>query len=155
VARDFILRLIEQMATMLAALMNRRRAGEIIEAREDLENTCARTVGLTLSNVKELAPEALTRLLERSGALKITRAVMLAELLLLDADWKEQDSPEKDVLPNYVHAFCLLADSLDSLSAEEEAFFRPKLDRAAGKLGALANHPYINERLRKFGLAEA
>lgn len=151
-ARDFILRLIEQMATMLAALMNRRRAGEVIQAREDLENTCVRTVGLTLTNVKELAPEAVAQILQKSGALSITRSVMLAELLLLDADWKEKDSPEKDVLPNYVHAFCLLADSLESLSAEETAFFRPKLDLAASKLSHLENHPYINERMKKFGI---
>src|SRR5256885_16601193 len=42
-ARDYILRLIEQLATLLAALISRRKAGETIQAREDLENTSVRT----------------------------------------------------------------------------------------------------------------
>lgn len=149
-ARDYILRLIEQMATLLAALMDRRRSGEVVEAREDLENTCVRTIGLPLSTLKTLAPEAISQLLEKSGALRVTRAVTLAELFLLDASWKEADAvPDVQVLPNYVHAFCLLADSMESLSAEEQQFFRPKLLRAAEKLGNLRDHPYLNERFSR------
>ena len=66
-ARDYILRLIEQIATMLAALMSRREAGEIIAAREDLENTCVRMVGFTLTEIKGLAPEEVAKILERSA----------------------------------------------------------------------------------------
>src|SRR5688572_33335960 len=107
-ARDYILRLIEQIATMVAALLNRRQAGEIIEAREDLENHCVRTIGFTLSEIKLLAPEEVARILEKSGAMRITRALMVAELLMLDAQWHEEDRSTEDRMPNYVHAFCLI-----------------------------------------------
>jgi hypothetical protein len=149
-ARDYILRLIEQIATMIAALMSRRKAGEIIQAREDLENHCVRTIGFTLSEIKSLSPEEVAGILEKSGALRITRALMVAELLMLDAQWHEEDRLAEDRMPNYVHAFCLIADSLETLRAEEQTVFRAKLGTLAEKLGPLREHPYIAERISKF-----
>jgi hypothetical protein len=152
VARDYILRLIEQLATMLAALINRRRAGEVIQAREDLENTSIRTLGFTLSEIKGLAPEEVAKILDRSGALRVTRAMILSELLRLDAQWHQEDRTSDQLMPNYVHAFCLVADSLDSLSSDEQPHFRARLVSYAEKLGELRDHPYISERLSKLEL---
>src|SRR6476661_787325 len=115
-ARDYILRLIEQLATMLAALLSKRKAGDTIRAREDLENTSVRTIGFTLSEIKLLAPEEVARILDRSGALRVTRSFILSELLLLDAQWHEEDRTADQLTPNYVHAFCLMADSIDLLN---------------------------------------
>ena len=148
-ARDYILRLIEQMATMLAALINRRRAGEVVQAREDLENTCVRTIGFTLSEIKSLAPEEVARILDRSGALRLTRAMILSELLRLDAEWHQEDRTNEQLMPNYVHAFCLVADSIDMLSSDEQPHFRARLATYAEKLGELREHPYLSERLTK------
>ena len=148
-ARDYILRLIEQLATMLAALISRRKAGEVIQAREDLENTSVRTVGFTLSEIKNLAPEEVARILDRSGAMRVTRSFILSELLLLDAQWHEEDRTAEQLMPNYVHAVCLMADSIDSLNSEEQPHFRAKLVSAAERLGELREHPYIAERLAK------
>lgn len=148
-ARDYVLRLIEQMATMLAALMQRRRAGEVVQAREDLENTSVRTVGFTLSELKRISPEEVARILDQAGALRVTRAVTLAELFLLDAQWHEEDRTAEELMPNYVHAVCLLADSMEALSHEERAHFKARLGLAAAKLGELRNHPYISERLAR------
>src|SRR4051812_22436572 len=97
-ALDYVLRLVEQMATMLAALIARRKAGEVVQAREDLENTTLRTVGFTLTEIKGLAPEEVARILDRSGALRVPKAVTLAELLLLDAQWHEDDRPTEKLM---------------------------------------------------------
>jgi hypothetical protein len=149
-ARDYILRLIEQLATMVAAFISRRKAGETIQAREDLENTSVRTIGFTLSEIKGLAPEEVARILNRSGALRVTRALILAELLRLDAEWHQEDRTGDQLTANYVHAFCLTADSIDSLSLDEQPHFRARLASYAEKLGDLRNHPYIAERLARF-----
>jgi hypothetical protein len=148
-ARDYILRLIEQIATMIAALLSRRKAGEIIQAREDLENQCVRTIGFTLSEIKSLSPEEVAKILDKSGALQVTRALILAELLMLDAQWHEEDRSAEDLMPNYVHALCLIADSLETLSKDEQTVFRAKLASIAEKLGPLRKHPYIAERISK------
>ena len=149
VARDYILRMIEQLATMLAALLNRRQAGEVIQAREDLENHCIRTIGFTLSEIKGLAPEEVAKILDRSGALRVTRAMILSELLRLDAEWHQEDRTSEQLMPNYVHALCLVADSIDSLAADEQPHFRAKLAGYAEKMGELRSHPYIAERMCK------
>jgi hypothetical protein len=153
-ARDYILRLIEQIATMLEALISRRKAGDIIAAREDLENTSVRTVGFTLSEIKGLSPEEVAKILERSGALRVARAITLSELLLLDAQWHQEDRTDEQLMPNYVHAVCLLADSLELLSSDERAHFRARMATAAEKLGALRNHPYVRERLARYEITD-
>jgi hypothetical protein len=147
--------MIEQLATMLAALLNRRQAGEVIQAREDLENQCIRTIGFTLSEIKGLAPEEVAKILDRSGALRVTRAMILSELLRLDAEWHQEDRTSEQLMPNYVHAFCLVADSIDSLAADEQPHFRAKLASYAEKMGELRSHPYIAERMSKLGGTEA
>lgn len=139
---------------MLATLINRRKAGESIQAREDLENTCVRTIGFTLSEIKSLAPEEVSRILDRSGALRVTRALILSELLRLDAEWHEEDRTSDQLTPNYVHAFCLVADTLDSLSLDEQPHFRARLATYAEKLGELRQHPYIAERIAKYDVAD-
>lgn len=135
---------------MIAALISRRKAGDVIQAREDLENTSVRTIGFTLSEIKSLAPEEVARILDRSGSLRVTRALILSELLRLDAEWHEEDRTSEALTPNYVHAFCLVADCLDLLSSDEQPHFRARLATYAEKLGELRNHPYIAERLAKF-----
>jgi hypothetical protein len=52
-------------------------------------------------------------------------------------------------MPNYVHAFCLIADSLETLSSDEQPAFRAKLATLAEKLGPLRDHPYLAERISK------
>ncbi len=149
-ARDFVMRMIEQMATLLAGLLDRRRAGEVIEAREDLENLCLRSSGRTLAEIKILAPEEVAKIMDRAGALKIMRSLTVAELLLLDAQWHEADRTEEQLTPNYAHAVCLIADAMEGLGTEEQAHFRAKLANAAGKLGELVRHPYIEQRLARW-----
>jgi hypothetical protein len=139
------MRMIEQIAAMLASIMGKRAAGKVVEAETELESAVIALVGLPFSKLKELSPEALRDRLNQSGGLRELRAIKLAELLLLDAQW--QKGGASDVLPNKVHAFCLLADSLSALSSEEESFFRKKLEAIAQDLGELRKHPYIRERL--------
>ena len=146
-ARDYILRLIEQMATMLAGLLARRKAGEVIQAREDLENLSVRSSGFTLSELKNLAPEEVAKIMQRAGSLQIIRSFTLAELLLLDAKWHEEDRTSGELLPNYVHAFCLIADWMETLGKEDLEHYRVKLAQIAEKLGDLKQHPYIAPRL--------
>jgi hypothetical protein len=154
-ARDYILRMVEQIAAMLASIIAKKQAGQIAEAGVELENTCLQTIGLNLADLKRLSPESVAGLLNNAGALRPVRAVMLAELLLADAELHEA---HPNVVPpvefNYVHAFCLLADAIGALTTEEQAFYRVKLDMLAERLGDLKEHPYIKERLRDYGTAK-
>jgi hypothetical protein len=150
---DYIMRLIRQISAALAGIIAKQKGGNLVEAREELATTCVLTIGVTLAQIKQLSPEAVAELLNKTGASRHLRAVTLAELLLLDAEVNPTAGEPSPPSANQVHAFCLLADSMSALNREEQATYRPKLDRLADQLGELRTHPYIKERIRDFGTA--
>jgi hypothetical protein len=148
------MRLIRQISAALAGIIAKQKGGNLIEAREELATTCVLTIGVTLAQLKQLSPEAVAELLKKTGASRHLRAVTLAELLLLDGELNPSGGEPGQPTANQVHAFCLLADAMSALNREEQATYRPKLDRLANELGGLRNHPYIKERIRDCGTAE-
>lgn len=123
-AEDYILRLIEQVSLMLAEL-SRLKAGEK-PAR--ISALCLRETGLPLDFVKHSSPEAILQLLETGGGTQYARAVLLAELLLQDADAGDAAGKNREATISRAQAEALLAHSMDQLSADEQAIYRPKLE---------------------------
>lgn len=152
VPRDYIMRMVEQIAAMLATILAKREAGYVEEARKELDNHSLRTIGLTVAQLKKLSPEAVAQLLNEGGALRPVRAITLVELLLVDAELADEQPDAAEAMASRVHAFCLLSDSIASLNSDDQAIYRPKLKLLADKLGDLKTHPYIAERLRNASL---
>lgn len=148
--RDFILRLAEQVARMLATILAHRQAGRTAEAEAELESSCQRHVGLPFSMVRRSSPEVLSGLLQQSGGLRHARAILLAELLLLDAELSEAAHRPGDALRSQLQAFCLLVESLPALKPDEAAHYRPKLDGLARKLASSGDDPYIQQKLQGY-----
>ncbi len=123
-AQDYILRLIEQVSLMLAEL-SRMRQGE---KPERISAICLREVGLPLDLVKHSSPETIFQLLESGGGTQYVRAVLLAELLLHDADVSKAAGKTRAAMISRVQAQALLAHSIDELSPEEKALYRTKLE---------------------------
>lgn len=149
-AQDYIMRLIQQIGAMLSAIVAKRRSGHIAEAKQDIATTCLQNVGLTLNTVKHMPPDALAQHFLSFGGNRYPRAVMLAELLMQDAEIHEAQGETQEALISFLHAFCLLADSVDVLSFEEQAIYRPKLAALAKKLEHLPPNPYITEKLEAY-----
>jgi hypothetical protein len=147
--RDYVMRLVEQVAKMLASIVLKREAGQHEEARAELNALCQEHVGLTLDFIKRTAPEGVAEALAAGGALRHARAVLLSDLLTLDGEISEETSRPADATVARLHAFCLLADSIEMLSRDEEATYRPKLDRLAESLSALSGNPYVESKLRR------
>ena len=126
-ATDYILRLIDQVARMLAEIMLLRKEGRAGEAIDRLEKICLDLVGLPLETVRHSSPETILQVLESGGATKYVRAVMLAELLLQDAELSETNGKFPDALIRRAQARVLLAASIEHLTAEDQASYRPKL----------------------------
>jgi hypothetical protein len=122
--QDYILRLIEEVALMLAELA-RLKSGEK-PAR--ISALCLRETGLPLDVVKHSAPDTILRLLETGGGTQYARAVLLAELLLQDADVGESAGKNREAIISRAQAATLLEHSIDHLSPDEQAVYRPKLD---------------------------
>lgn len=146
--RDYVMRLVEQVAKTLASLTIKREAGQHEEARADLNALCQEHTGLTLEFIKRTSPEGVAEALAAAGALRHARAVLLSDLLTLDAEISEETSRPIDPTVARLHAFCLLADSMQMLSRDEQATYRPKLDRLAESLSVFSGNPYVESKLR-------
>jgi hypothetical protein len=70
-AQDYILRLIEQVALMLAEILRLRKAGRNAEAVERIAVICLQTIGLAFDLMKRSSPETILQLLERGGGTRM------------------------------------------------------------------------------------
>ena len=127
-AQDYILRLIEQVALMLAQISALRKTGHNAEAVERIAAICLQTIGLSFDVIKRAAPETILQLLESGGGTRHSRAVLLAELLLQDAELSEAAGKNREAAIARAQARALLAQSIDYLSPDEQAVYRRKLD---------------------------
>jgi hypothetical protein len=146
-ARDYFLRMIDQIAAVLEEIDERQRTGDNSGAKAELNSRSQQAVGLDISQIQRMSPEAVAQLLETAGGLRQGRAILLAELLLKDAEMHQEDASRATI--DYVHAFCLLADTIDMLDVEDQARYRPKIQDLAARLKDLQTHPYIRDKLRQ------
>ena len=148
--RDYIMRLIEQIAALVASIVAKERAGHYPEARAEVDAKSREVIGMGLGDVRKLSPEAVSQLLTSSGGLRYGRAVILAELLLHDAAIADATDHASDALLSRVHAFYLLSDTVDTLTAEDQAIYREKLHALATQLRKLPPHPYLSSKLATY-----
>ena len=153
--RDYVMRVVEQVAKLLVSIVAKRDAGQHEEARADLNALCQEHVGLTLDFVKSNSPEGVAESLAAAGALRHARAVLLSDLLTLDAGLSDDTGRAPEATVARLHAFCLLADSMQMLSRDEQATYRPKLARLAESLSVASGNPYVQCKLRLHRGADA
>lgn len=147
---DYIRRLIEQVAQMLAAIMGHRNAGRNEAAQQEIEKSCLQTAGLPLELVRQASPEALRAFLQTGGAQRHIRDMLLAELLLQDAELSESAGRDADALRCREHAFCLIMDALPLLTADDSAVYQSKLGALAPLVGGSTSDPYVWQRLARW-----
>ena len=147
--QDYFLRLIDQVAIMLAKIMGKKAAGDDAGAKAELEAQCRQTIGLGVTEVQQMSPETLAQRLETAAGLREARSILLAELLLKDAEMNAED--ERRAAVDYLHAFCLIADAVNSLDPDDQRVYRPKLQFLIDRLKPLQNDPYVAAKLRDYG----
>ena len=147
-SRDYFLRMIDQVAAVLEEIDERQRSGDNSGAKAELNSKCQLAIGLDIFQIQRMSPEAVAQLLDTSGGVGRIRAVLLSELLLKDAEMHQEDASRATI--DYVHAFCLLADTIDALDEKDQATYRPKVEALAARLKDLETHPYIRDKLRQY-----
>jgi hypothetical protein len=83
IRKDYLLRMIEQTARVLARVRELLVSGRTAEARAELE-TAARGAGLDIGIMLSLAPESLRPLVTTSGEIDQPKCALFAELLYLE-----------------------------------------------------------------------
>lgn len=139
--QDYIVRLIQQMAAMLAVIVSRRQAGRLDEAGEAIAEECLRNVGLPWEMVVQAPPDALQELLAIGGELRFIRSIALAELLLQDAEIQSMRGNPLFSAVRYQAAHHLLSRVVDALAPDERQYYRAKLADVATRLADLGINP--------------
>lgn len=88
--RDYIQRLLEQMAQGLARALGLKRAEKYDEARAEIEDLARRLLGLDLNLVLGLPDEAVLEWLRAGGTLDSGKCYVLASLLAEEAEVQER-----------------------------------------------------------------
>jgi hypothetical protein len=133
-AADYILRLIRQMAMLVANIIAKRQAGQLDAAGDEIEAKCLQATGLPLVVVKQSTTESLAELLAAGGALQIPRAIALAELLIQDGEIALSRGNPPGAALSFRHAAALLSNSIDALGEEEQRHYRARLALVAERL---------------------
>jgi hypothetical protein len=87
--------------------------------------------------------------MHRSGE-RYTKAVLLAELLLQDAELNEIKGNFMETIRSQFQAFCLLQESFDILTPDEKAVYRPKMNALAQSLETVSDAPYLQKKLSDY-----
>jgi hypothetical protein len=127
-----------------------RDAGRSKGPSDDIAQMCLQETGLPFPNVQRSSPEALSDLLHQ-GANFYGRAAILAELLILESEFNEENGDASGAIRARLQAFCLLGESLGALAPEEQAIYREKMDLLAGQLRDASHDPYLAQKLGHFG----
>lgn len=132
--QDYVLRMIQQIAAMVAAIVSKRRNGQGEEAQQEVEKVFEQHMSLPITVVRNLPPEALSAHLEMSDGNRSFRSLLLAELFLEDADLLEMNGSPEKAQASRTHAFFLLSGIFASLSREDQAGYRPRIEALAQML---------------------
>jgi hypothetical protein len=145
---DYFMRLIDQVAAMLAQVIQKEIAGDGTGAKAELNALCRQTIGLDVSQLQQMSPEAVVQLLDTAAGLRQARAVMLAELLVKDAEMHSGD--QRRATLDRLQAFCLLSSTIDSLDLDDQRAYRPKLQLLAERLRQFDSNPYVAAKLQEY-----
>ena len=144
------LEMIQRMEVLARLIRSERRAGSGKGPTDDIAQACLQETGLPFSVVQHASPETLSELL-REGVNFYGRALILAELLSLEAEFNEEDGDRAGKVRAQLQAFCLFGESLNALAPEEEVASRQKMDVLAARLRNAGNDPYLKQKLTQFG----
>lgn len=104
--RDYILRLIEQAALVIARIRQRILGGDVTTARDELRAEASRH-GVDLALARALDPHSLLLLLSPTGEPEPARCWLIAELLYLDGLQAQTAGELDQALRSYENALRL------------------------------------------------
>jgi hypothetical protein len=151
--KDYIIRMIEEFAQVLAEAMGLRRAGRLESVLSLLDRSAARFAGLSLRQLDALPYESLRTLLTVGGTLDVQRCVFLAELRRLEGEVRDQRTGGGAGLASSVVAFRLYGEVVAARGIEGLEERREQALVLADRLRSAPLDPDVRLDLWRFELA--
>lgn len=90
--KDYIMRMIQPVAKMVARVLFRIKSGRIEEASLDLQTAAERFLGFKLDMILRLSNPELIELLNVNGKLDVEKAYIAGQLLFCEANIRDKDN---------------------------------------------------------------
>ena len=135
IRKDYIMRMIEQLARALGKIMGFKNAGHYKEALEEIKKSGELFVGLDAQVIETSSDTGLIALLRRGhSGVDLVKCLALAELLKEQGEIYElQHEPDKSY-GSYVKSLSLFLEATAVDKKSELADYAPKVDFIVGKL---------------------
>jgi len=148
--RDYILRLVEQLAKTLGAVLVLKKARRFDEAELAVSEAAKNLVGLDVRTLLALPLEQIVTLFSPVGSLDAGKCLVVAEILYEDGDVKSLKGDEAAAYRSRIRALGLLLEVSGRESLERipdpDKYLR-KIETLIEFLSAYAPVPEIQERL--------
>jgi hypothetical protein len=131
VERDFVMRIVKQLAELLARALKLKREQRYDEAAQTLEGGCADLLGLDFAALALVDSASCAQLLGEPLRIRTFAALLeeLAEVHRLDGDEAKARARSRHAFEMYCEVLARKSDDAESLAGLER--LRPRVDTAA------------------------
>ena len=148
--RDYILRLVEQLAKTLGAVLTLKKARRFDEAERVITEAARNLVGLDIETLLALPIDQIVTLFSPGGSLDTGKCLVVAELLYEEGEVKDLQGDERTAYISRTRALALLLEvsGREDLARipDAEAYLR-KIETLTRALATYAPAPDIQRRL--------
>jgi hypothetical protein len=146
IQQDYILRLIEMIAALIARILFHKDAKALILARQTLIEGCSSILGLDYLIVRRLSTEALLDLLSTEGIPNPGKCLVVAEVMNQDAGLLDEESRPAEANVLRVRSVTFYLEALHALKDDQQSKYVAKIESVLAKLN---DHCIPSSLLRK------
>jgi hypothetical protein len=150
ITRDYFMRMIHQLAQVIAKVLKFSEAKQHYEALEEIQLSSKQLLGMDLQFLTSLSDTEFIRLLSLGERFEVEKCVVTSELLRLTGEVKERQGDETGAYQSYATALSLF---LELLFRESEALpkeYFDKIEILIGKVSSYELTPTLLQKLFRF-----
>lgn len=132
---DYIMRMISQLAKVLAHVVQLRERGRDDDALREIDQSMQKMCGLNSQLVNSLSEASLIGALRGGASLDVGKCIVLAGLLKEEADILLGRDREDDAADRYLKSLALYLEAMHDDARLNLPSYVDRVDEVAGKLG--------------------
>ena len=146
ITRDYFLRMIHQLAQVIAKVLKLSEAKQHYEALEEIQFSSKQLLGMDLRLLTSLSDTEIIRLLSIGERFEVEKCVVTAELLRLIGEVRERQADEHGKYQSYTTSLSLF---LELLFRESETLPKEYFDEIDVLISKLSSYELSSDLLQK------
>jgi hypothetical protein len=150
ITRDYFLRMIHQLAQVIARVLMLSEAKQHGDAIEEIQLSSKQLLGMDLRLLTSLSDTEIVRLLSLGERFEVEKCVVTAELLRLIGEVRERQADENGKYQSYTTSLSLFLELLFRESETLPKEYFDEIDMLIGKLSTYELSPALQRKLFRF-----